>query len=53
MPTIPLIIAVVWGASLAIVVVAISMDGISCLATAASTLPQDGGGHVPTRMDDV
>ncbi len=48
MPAILLIIAVVWAASLAI-----SMDGIYCLATAASTLPQDGGDHVATRMDDV
>lgn len=45
MPAAILIIAVVWAASLAIVVVvAVSIDaGVSCLASAASTLPEDGG----------
>ncbi len=50
MPTAILCIAVVWAASLAIVVVvAVSMDGVSCLASAASTLREDGGDHVATR----
>ncbi|MBE7204679.1 MAG: hypothetical protein INR70_43730 [Parafilimonas terrae] len=55
MPVAILILAVVWASAMAIVVVvAVHMDaGISCLASAASTLPEDGGDHVATRMDDV
>ncbi len=46
MPAIILAIAVVWGAALGIVVVvAISMDAVSCLAEAPGRLSEVGGEH--------